>query len=101
PFVALNCGALPAEMIESELFGHEQGAFTGAVRQRVGKLESARGGTVLLDEIESMPVALQVKLLRVIETRSIERLGSNKPIALDVRFIAATKSDLGAQSEAG
>jgi len=101
PFIALNCGALPAEMIESELFGHEQGAFTGAVRQRVGKLESARGGTVLLDEIESMPIGLQVKLLRVIETRSIERLGSNKTIGLDIRFLAATKIDLKTASEAG
>ncbi len=93
-FVALNCGGLPAEVIESELFGHEQGAFTGASRKRIGKLEYAQGGTVFLDEIESMPMDLQVKLLRVIETRSIERLGSNKTIPLDVRFIAATKEDL-------
>lgn len=94
PFVALNCGALPAEIIESELFGHEKGAFTGASGQRIGKLEHAHGGTVFLDEIESMPLELQVKLLRVIETRTIERLGSNKQIELDVRFIAATKEDL-------
>ncbi|MCA1298356.1 sigma-54-dependent transcriptional regulator [Stappia indica] len=94
PFVALNCGGLPAEVIESELFGHEQGAFTGASRQRIGKLEHAQGGTVFLDEIESMPLDLQVKLLRVIETRTIERLGSNKTIALDIRFLAATKDDL-------
>ncbi|WP_417667936.1 sigma-54-dependent transcriptional regulator [Roseibium sp.] len=94
PFVALNCGALPAEIIESELFGHEKGAFTGASGQRIGKLEHAHGGTVFLDEIESMPLELQVKLLRVIETRTIERLGSNKSIDLDVRFIAATKDDL-------
>jgi two-component system, NtrC family, C4-dicarboxylate transport response regulator DctD len=94
PFVALNCGALPAEIIESELFGHEKGAFTGASGQRIGKLEHAHGGSVFLDEIESMPLELQVKLLRVIETRTIERLGSNKPIELDVRFIAATKEDL-------
>ncbi|PVB60046.1 sigma-54 dependent transcriptional regulator [Labrenzia sp. 011] len=94
PFVALNCGALPAEIIESELFGHEKGAFTGASGQRIGKLEHAHGGTVFLDEIESMPLELQVKLLRVIETRTIERLGSNRPIELDVRFIAATKEDL-------
>lgn len=93
-FVALNCGALPADIIESELFGHEKGAFTGASGQRIGKLEHAHGGTVFLDEIESMPLELQVKLLRVIETRTIERLGSNKPIELDVRFIAATKEDL-------
>ena len=101
PFVALNCGALPAEIIESELFGHEQGAFTGASRQRIGKLEHADGGTVFLDEIESMPLELQVKLLRVIENRTIERLGSNKTIELDVRFVAATKVDLEKESAAG
>ncbi|UCE32798.1 MAG: sigma-54-dependent Fis family transcriptional regulator [Burkholderiales bacterium] len=101
PFVALNCGALPAEIIESELFGHEAGAFTGAQRQRIGKLEHAQGGTVFLDEIESMPLELQVKLLRVIESRSIERLGSNRVIPLDVRFVAATKSDLVRACDAG
>ncbi len=101
PFVALNCGALPAEIIESELFGHEKGAFTGASSQRIGKMEHAHGGTVFLDEIESMPLELQVKLLRVIETRTIERLGSNKPIELDVRFIAATKEDLEAAGKEG
>ncbi len=101
PFVALNCGALPAEIIESELFGHEKGAFTGASGQRIGKLEHAHGGTVFLDEIESMPLELQVKLLRVIETRTIERLGSNKSIDLDVRFIAATKEDLEAAGRDG
>ena len=101
PFVALNCGGLPAEIIESELFGHEKGAFTGAARQRIGKLEHAHGGTVFLDEIESMPLDLQVKLLRVIETRSIERLGSNASIPLDVRFLAATKEDLEAAGNSG
>lgn len=101
PFVALNCGGLPAEIIESELFGHEQGAFTGAARQRIGKLEHAQGGTVFLDEIESMPLDLQVKLLRVIETRTIERLGSNVSIPLDVRFLAATKEDLEAAGNRG
>jgi len=94
PFVALNCGAIPIDMMESELFGHESGAFTSANQQRVGKLEYANGGTIFLDEIESMPLGLQVKLLRVIETRSIERLGSNKVIDLDIRFIAASKTDL-------
>ena len=94
PFVAINCGALPAEMIESELFGHEAGAFTSAQKQRIGKLEFANGGTVLLDEIESMPLDLQVKLLRAIEQRSIERLGSNKSVSLDLRFVAASKEDL-------
>ncbi|MEN3791951.1 sigma-54 dependent transcriptional regulator [Fulvimarina sp. MAC3] len=97
-FVAINCAALPADIIESELFGHEPGAFTGAQKQRIGKLEHADGGTIFLDEIESMPLDLQAKLLRAIETRTIERLGSNKPIALDIRFLAATKTDL---SEAG
>ena len=101
PFVAMNCGALPAEIIESELFGHEAGAFTGATKQRIGKLEHASGGTVFLDEIESMPLDLQVKLLRVLEERSVERLGSNKPVPLDLRFVAATKVDLEAASQEG
>ncbi|MAW88730.1 MAG: Fis family transcriptional regulator [Phyllobacteriaceae bacterium] len=100
-FVAINCGALPAEIIESELFGHEAGAFTGAQKQRIGKLEHANGGTVFLDEIESMPPDLQVKLLRAIEHRAIERLGSNRSIPLDVRFVAATKADLEAEGRAG
>ncbi|MFQ5467684.1 MAG: sigma-54-dependent transcriptional regulator, partial [Kiloniellaceae bacterium] len=91
PFVAINCGALPADMIESELFGHESGAFTGAARQRIGKLEHANGGTVFLDEIESMSIDLQVKLLRAIEERGIVRLGANTPIRLDIRFVTATK----------
>ncbi len=101
PFVAINCGALPADIIESELFGHEKGAFTGASGQRIGKLEHAHKGTVFLDEIESMPLDLQVKLLRVFETRSIERLGSNKAVPLDLRFVAATKEDLEAASNEG
>ncbi|SJZ70271.1 sigma-54-dependent transcriptional regulator [Consotaella salsifontis] len=101
PFVAINCGALPADIIESELFGHEAGAFTGAARQRIGKIEHAAGGTVFLDEIESMPLDLQVKLLRTIEERRIERLGSNRSIGVDVRFVAATKEDLAAASASG
>ncbi len=101
PFVALNCGALPKEIIESELFGHEAGAFTGAQKRRIGKIEHANGGTLFLDEIESMPLDLQVKLLRVVETRSIERLGSNISIKLDVRFIAASKVDLQQASARG
>ncbi|SNZ18998.1 two-component system, NtrC family, C4-dicarboxylate transport response regulator DctD [Cohaesibacter gelatinilyticus] len=101
PFVALNCGGLPAEIIESELFGHVQGAFTGASSKRVGKLEHGNGGTVFLDEIESMPLELQVKLLRVIEDRTIEPLGTNKSISLDIRFIAATKTDLEQASKEG
>ncbi len=93
-FVAINCAALPADIFESELFGHESGAFTGAQKQRIGKLEHANGGTIFLDEIESMPLDLQAKMLRAIEQRSIERLGSNRTIPLDVRFLAATKFDL-------
>jgi len=101
PFVAINCGAVPADIIESELFGHVAGAFTGAQKARTGKLEFANGGTVLLDEIESMPLALQVKLLRAIETRTIERLGSNTPVPLDIRFVAASKAKLAEACRAG
>lgn len=101
PFVAINCGALPADLIESELFGHEQGAFAGAMRARFGKFEHAQGGTIFLDEIESMPMALQVKLLRVIQDREIVRLGSNEPVALDVRFIATSKLDLEQEAAEG
>ncbi|WP_029012690.1 sigma-54-dependent transcriptional regulator [Niveispirillum irakense] len=101
PFVALNCGAIPETMFESELFGHEAGAFTGATKPRIGKLEFADGGTVFLDEIESMPLALQVKLLRVLQDRRVERLGANRAIPLDLRFVAATKADLGELSRAG
>lgn len=99
--VALNCGALPETMIESELFGHEAGAFTGALKRRIGKIEHAAGGTVFLDEIESMPLVMQVKLLRAIQERSVDRLGSNEPIPVDVRFVAATKVDLRALSDEG
>ncbi len=101
PYVAINCAALPADIFESELFGHEAGAFTGARDKRIGKLEYANGGTVLLDEIESMPPDLQAKLLRAIETRSVERLGSNKTIQLDIRIIAASKADLAQLAGAG
>lgn len=101
PFVAINCGAVPESLIESELFGHEKGAFSGAVERRIGKFEHATGGSVFLDEIESMPLALQVKLLRVLQERSIERLGANLPVPLDIRVIAATKVDLKAAAEAG
>lgn len=93
-FVAINCGALPETMIESELFGHVAGAFTGAQKKRVGKFEYAKGGTVFLDEIESMPLDLQVGLLRVLQERSVEPLGGNTSIPLDIRVIAATKVDL-------
>ncbi|MGM0981800.1 MAG: sigma-54-dependent transcriptional regulator [Pseudomonadota bacterium] len=101
PFVAINCGAVPESIIESELFGHERGAFTGAVERRIGKFEHAQGGTVFLDEIESMPLSLQVKLLRVLQERCIERLGANVAVPLDLRVIAATKVDLKAAAEAG
>ncbi len=101
PFVAVNCAAIPAELIESELFGHEAGSFTGASGQRVGKFEYANGGTLLLDEIESMPLLAQAKVLRVIQERVVERLGSNKQVPLDLRIIAASKVDLAAESQAG
>ncbi len=94
PFVALNLAALPLDTIESELFGHEAGAFAHAHRARVGKFEHARGGVLLLDEIGAAPLALQAKLLRAIEERVIERLGSNERLPLDVRFIASSKEDL-------
>ncbi|MDR0379601.1 MAG: sigma-54 dependent transcriptional regulator, partial [Candidatus Accumulibacter sp.] len=101
PFVALNCGALPESVFESEIFGHETGAFTGADRRRIGKIEHATDGTLFLDEIESMPLALQVKLLRVLQERRIERLGSNVAIPVNCRIVAATKTDLKSLSEQG
>ena len=101
PFVAINCAALPEELFESELFGHEAGAFTGARSVRVGKFEFAHGGTLLLDEIESMPMALQAKLLRVLQEKVVERVGSNKSVAVNVRIIAATKYDLEEQGRLG
>jgi len=100
-FVAINCGALPESVFESEIFGHEAGAFTGAQKRRIGKLEFANGGTVFLDEIESMPMALQVKLLRVLQERRLERLGGNESVALDCRVVAASKADLLALSAQG
>lgn len=100
-FVAINCGALPETVFESELFGHEAGAFTGAGKRRIGRIEHAGGGTLFLDEIESMPLNLQVKLLRVLQERSVERLGSNSAIPVDCRLVAASKADLKALSDAG
>ena len=94
PFVPINCGAIPAELLESELFGHEKGAFTGAVGARQGRFELAEGGTIFLDEIGDMPLTMQVKLLRVIQERSFERVGSNKSIKSDVRIVAATHRNL-------
>lgn len=93
-FVPLNCGAIPETLIESELFGHETGAFTGADKLRIGKFEYADGGTLFLDEIESMPLNLQIKLLRALQEGVIERLGSNKPLTIDLRVVAASKTDL-------
>ena len=93
-FVAINCGALPESVFESEMFGHEAGAFTSAQKRRIGKLEYADGGTLFLDEIESMPLNLQVKLLRVLQERKLERLGGNDPVPFDCRVIAASKVDL-------
>ncbi|APG87439.1 sigma-54-dependent transcriptional regulator [Sinorhizobium americanum] len=100
-FVAINCGGVPENLFDSEIFGHEPGAFTGAAKRRIGKIEHANGGTLFLDEIESMPMAMQVKLLRVLQERTLERLGSNSPIAVDCRVIAATKVDLAALAEKG
>ncbi len=101
PFIAINCAALPETLIESELFGHEAGAFPGAIRSRYGKFEHGRGGTILLDEIGSMPVDLQAKFLRVLQERVISRLGSNETVELDVRFLATSKVDLEAEVTAG
>jgi two-component system C4-dicarboxylate transport response regulator DctD len=101
PFVAINCAALPQNLIESELFGHEAGAFPGAIRARYGKFEHARGGTILLDEIGSMPIDIQARFLRVLQERVITRLGSNDIVELDVRFIATSKVDLEAEVAAG
>lgn len=101
PLIAINCAALPETLIESELFGHEAGAFPGALRPRYGKFEHARGGTILLDEISSMPFDLQAKFLRVLQERVITRLGSNETVPLDVRFIATSKVDLEAEVAAG
>ncbi|MDR7379033.1 two-component system C4-dicarboxylate transport response regulator DctD [Rhodoferax ferrireducens] len=98
-FVPLNCGGLPESLAESELFGHEAGAFTSANRLRVGKFEYAHGGTLFLDEIESMPMAVQIKLLRALQERCIERIGSNKAIPFDCRIVAASKDDLKSLSD--
>ncbi|NKC29826.1 sigma-54-dependent transcriptional regulator [Falsiroseomonas selenitidurans] len=101
PFVALNCAALPETLLESELFGHEKGAFSGAIAQRKGKFEQAEGGTLLLDEIGEMDPRLQAKILRVIQEREVDRLGGGAPVRVDVRIIAATHRDLAAEVAAG
>ncbi|MBX9697926.1 MAG: PEP-CTERM-box response regulator transcription factor [Acetobacteraceae bacterium] len=101
PFVALNCAAIPETLLESELFGHERGAFTGAVKQTPGKIETASGGTLFLDEIGEMPLALQPKLLRFLQDQVVERIGGRSPIKVDVRVVSATNQPLEAQAERG
>lgn len=101
PFVAINCAAIPENLLESELFGHEKGAFTGAVKTIEGKIESADGGTLFLDEVGDIPLPLQVKLLRFLQERTIERIGGRKPIAVDTRIVCATHQDLEAMIIAG
>ena len=101
PFLALNCAAIPENLLESELFGHEKGAFTGADRRRIGKFEQCNGGTIFLDEIGDMPLALQAKILRLLQEQAFERVGGNETIRTDVRLIAATHRDLKAWSGEG
>ena len=101
PFICVNCAAIPDNLLESELFGHEKGAFTGAIARRVGKFEEANGGTLLLDEISEMDVRLQAKLLRAIQERVIDRVGGTKPIAVDIRIIATSNRDLQAAVQEG
>jgi two-component system nitrogen regulation response regulator GlnG len=101
PFLALNCAAIPENLLESELFGHEKGAFTGADRRRIGKFEQVSGGTLFLDEIGDMPLALQAKILRVLQEQAFERVGGNETVRTDVRLIAATHHDLEADAAAG
>jgi len=101
PFIAINCGAIPADLLESELFGHVKGSFTGAVVDKPGKFEIANGGTIFLDEIGDMPLQLQMKLLRVLQEHEFERVGSSRKIRLDVRLISATNVDLAAQVKSG
>src|SRR3984893_12416895 len=101
PFLALNCAAIPEQLLETELFGHEKGAFTGADRRRIGKFEQVSGGTLFLDEIGDMPLALQAKILRLLQEQSFERIGGNETVRTDVRLIAATHRDLKARSADG
>ncbi|MET0946832.1 MAG: sigma-54 dependent transcriptional regulator, partial [Pseudomonas sp.] len=101
PFIAINCAAIPDNMLEATLFGHEKGSFTGAIAAQAGKFEQADGGTILLDEISEMPMNLQAKLLRVLQEREVERVGARKPITLDIRVLATTNRDLAGEVAAG
>ncbi|EPF67517.1 sigma-54-dependent transcriptional regulator [Pseudomonas syringae] len=101
PFIAINCAAIPDNMLEATLFGHEKGSFTGAIAAQAGKFEQADGGTILLDEISEMPLGLQAKLLRVLQEREVERVGARKPIVLDIRVVATTNRDLAGEVAAG
>ena len=101
PYIRINCAAIPESLMESELFGHEKGAFTGADARKIGKFEAANGGTILLDEIGEMPLPLQSKLLRVLQEREIERIGGNKTIQVNVRIICSTSKNLAAESRKG
>lgn len=101
PFISLNCAAIPESLLESELFGHEKGAFTGAVARRIGKFEEANGGTLLLDEVSEMHVSLQAKLLRAIQEKTIDRVGSNQPVKVDIRLIATSNRDLATEVKKG
>ena len=101
PFLTVACGALPRDLIESELFGHVKGAFTGADRNRKGRFEAAGGGDIFLDEIGDIPLSTQVKLLRVLQEKEIEKVGDHKPLSIDVRFITATNKDLKVLMEEG
>jgi DNA-binding NtrC family response regulator len=101
PFVAINCAAIPEALLEAELFGHTRGAFTGAVKGRIGRIESADGGTLFLDEIGEMPLALQSKLLRFVESGELQRVGDNETVKVDVRIVAATHRPLAEHTKAG
>ena len=101
PFISVNCAAIPENLLESELFGHEKGAFTGAIARRIGKFEEANGGTLLLDEISEMDARLQAKLLRAIQEREIDRVGGIKPVKVDIRIIATSNRDMAESVQRG